>query len=233
MLNRPDCLNALSIELYRELGDALAQANADPDVQVAVITGAGRAFSTGGDIKQGDRVNRENPNLFAQESHRMLKNILSSGKVIIAKVNGIAQAGGLLIVAACDLAIASNQATFRSPEGLVGLWEPYGPELLTPQIGVKRTKYLLLTCDTIDAIEAERIGLINRCVAHEELDLATDQLIQRVLESGPMARRMFKRMINDRFDDFDLSIVMDALSSEEGREGMSAFAEKRQPSWRE
>lgn len=233
MLNRPDCLNALSIELYRELGDAVAQASADPDVQVAVITGAGRAFSTGGDIKQGDKVNREDPNLFAQESNRMLKNILSSGKVIIAKVNGIAQAGGLLIVAACDLAIASSQATFKSPEGLVGLWEPYGPELLVPQIGVKRAKYLLLTCDTINAVEAERIGLINRCVPHEELDLATDEMVQRVLKSGPVARRMFKRMINDRLGEFDLSIVIDALSSEEGREGMGAFAEKRQPSWRE
>lgn len=233
MLNRPDCLNALSIELYSEIGDAVEQANADRDVQVAIITGAGRAFSTGGDIKQGDKVNREDPSHFAQVSNRMLKNILSSGKVIIAKVNGIAQAGGLLIVAACDLAIASSQATFRSPEGLVGLWEPYGPELLLPQIGVKRAKYLLLTCATIDAVEAERIGLINRCVAPEELDLATDEMVKHVLGSGPTARRMFKRMINDRLGDFDLSIVTDALSSEEGREGMAAFVEKRQPSWRE
>lgn len=233
VLNRPDSLNALSVELYGELGDAVSRASADPSVQVAVITGAGRAFSTGGDLKQGDKINRDDPNLFAQESHRMLKSILSSEKVIVAKVNGMAQAGGLLIVAACDLAIASDQATFKSPEGLVGLWEPYGPELLTPQIGVKRAKYLLLTCDTIDAVEAERIGLINRCVPHEELDTAADQMIQRVLQSGPMARRMFKRMINDKFDEFDLSIVIDALSSEEGREGMSAFAEKRRPSWRE
>lgn len=233
MLNRPACLNALSIELYRELGDAVAQATEDPEVQVVVITGAGRAFSTGGDIKQGDKVNREDPNIFAQESNRMLGNILSSEKVIIAKVNGIAQAGGLLIVAACDLAIASSQATFKSPEGLVGLWEPYGPKLLVPQIGVKRAKYLLLTCDTIDANEAERIGLVNRCVQHEELDVATDEVVRRVLESGPMARSMFKRMINDKLGDFDLSIVVDALGSKEGREGMAAFAEKRQPSWRE
>lgn len=232
-LNRPDVLNALSIELYAELGEAVAQASGDDEVQVIVIAGAGRAFSTGGDIKQGDVINREDPRRFTEVSHRMLTEIIRGDKVVIAKVNGLAQAGGLLIVAACDLAIASDQATFRCPEALVGLWEPYGPALLAPQIGLKRAKHLLLACATIEAAEAERIGLINRVVPQAELDRATDELIAQVLAAGPMARRMFKRMLNERIGEFDTSIVLDALSSEEGREGMAAFTEKRKPKWQQ
>lgn len=232
-LNRPEVMNALSTQLYGELGDAVAEASADPQTQVIVITGAGAAFSSGGDLKEGDQINRDDPNVFARVSSRMLKNILSSEKVVIAKINGITQAGGLLIVAACDLAIASDKATFKSPEALVGLWEPYAPALLPPQIGIKRAKYLLLTSETIDAFEAQRIGLINLVVPHEELDAATEKLIGRVLAGGPMARTMFKRMINERIGDFDTSIVVEALSSEEGQEGVAAFAEKRKPRWRQ
>lgn len=231
-LNRPDVLNALSIELYTELGDALLHAQRDPAVQVVVITGAGRAFSTGGDLKQGNAAGRHDQRRFAKASNRMLKGILYSDKVVIAKVNGTAQAGGLLIVAACDLAVASDRATFRSPEALVGLWEPYGPALLVPQIGIKRTKHLLLACQTIDAVEAERIGLVNQVVPHRELDRATSELVEKILAAGPTAQRMFKRMINQQIGEFDISIVLEALASEEGREGMAAFAERRKPGWR-
>ncbi|CAN5713848.1 enoyl-CoA hydratase-related protein [soil metagenome] len=232
-LNRPDVLNALSLELYIELGDALIAAASDVEAQVIVITGAGRAFSTGGDLKQGDRVNREDPERFAEASHRMLRQILGTEKTVVAKINGIAQAGGLLIVAACDLAIASERATFRCPEGLVGIWEPYSPTLLTPQIGIKRTKYLLLACETIDAVEAERIGLINLVVPHEQLDSSTARLVEHVLTAGPTTRRMFKQMINEQLPDFDTRSVIEALSSEEGLEGMAAFAERRKPKWQQ
>jgi enoyl-CoA hydratase/carnithine racemase len=233
VLNRPEVLNALSTKLYEELGDALAQASADPQTHVIVITGAGTAFSTGGDLKEGDQINREDPNLFARVSNRMLKQILASEKVVIAKINGTTQAGGLLIVAACDLAVASEKATFKSPEALVGLWEPYAPALLPPQIGIKRAKYLLLTSETINAVEAQQMGLINLVVPHEELEAATDKLIARILAGGPTARAMFKRMINERITEFDIDIVVRALSSEEGREGVAAFAEKRKPAWRD
>ncbi|MCS6805632.1 MAG: enoyl-CoA hydratase/isomerase family protein [Acidobacteriota bacterium] len=232
-LNRPDVLNAMSLELYTELADAIELASACRDVQVIVITGTGRAFSTGGDLRQGDVINRLEPNLFAQASSRVFKSLLASEKTIIAKVNGIAQASGVLIVAACDLAIASDQATFRCPEALVGLWEPYGPKLLPLAIGVKRAKYLLLTCDKISAVEAERMGLINCVVPHAELDRVTDELIEKVLAGGPMARAQFKRMINEQIGDFDPTVVLDALCSDEGREGMAAFVEKRKPRWRE
>jgi enoyl-CoA hydratase/carnithine racemase len=232
-LNRPDVLNALSVELYTELGDALIHASGDADVQVIVITGSGRAFSTGGDLKQGDDLNRREPELFADASYRALSQILKSDQTIVAKVNGITQAGGLLIVAACDLAIASDRASFRCPEALVGIWEPYSPLLLAPQIGIKRTKQMLLASEQIDAVEAERIGLINRVVPHEELDNATADLIKRVLAGGPMTRRKFKQMINEHFQEFDPRIVVEALGSEEGREGMAAFAEKRKPKWNE
>lgn len=207
-LNRPDVLNALSVELYTELGDALIEASNEEDVQVILITGAGRAFSTGGDLKQGDTVNREDPQRFAEVSNRMLMQILKTDKTVVAKVNGITQADGLLIVAACDLAIASDQATFRCSEALVGIWEPYSPVLLTLQIGIKRTKYLLLASEMIDAEEAERIGLINRAVPLDELDSATERLIERILAGGPTTRRMFKRMINEHIGGLDTRIIL-------------------------
>lgn len=232
VLNRPDVLNALSIELYTELGDAIERAQADVGVRAVVISGAGRAFSTGGDLKQGDQVSRDEPQRFAQASHRMLKQLLSTDKIVIAKVNGTAEAGGLLIVAASDLAIASNQATFRCPEALVGLWEPYSPALLGPQIGIKRAKQLLLTGEKIDAQEAERIGLINRVVPHEQLDGAIEEMIQKILAGGPRTLCMFKRLLNQQIGEFDTRVVIESLSSDEGREGMAAFAQKRKPSWR-
>jgi len=230
-LNRPDVLNALNLELYTELGDALVAASNDAETQVIVITGAGRAFSSGGDLKQGDMVNRNYPERLAAASHRMFKQILRSDKTVVAKINGIAQAGGLLIVAASDLAIASELATFKCPEALVGIWEPYSPVLLTPQIGLKRTKSLLLACETIDAFAAERIGLINRVVPHEDLDSATEQLVERILAGGPVTRRKFKQMVNQHLPEFDPQVIIEALSSEEGLEGMAAFTEKRRPRW--
>jgi enoyl-CoA hydratase/carnithine racemase len=232
-LNRPDVLNALSVELYTELGDALTKASADEELQVIVITGTGRAFSTGGDLKQGDHLNRKEPELFADASNRVFTKILSSEKTIVAKINGITQAGGLAIVAACDLAIASDQASFKCPEALVGIWEPYTPFLLTPQIGIKRTKFMLLASESIDAVEAERIGLINRVVPHEELDNATAELIEHILSGGPQTRRKFKQLINEHIREFDSSSLLQALSAEEAREGMAAFAEKRKPNWRD
>ena len=231
--NRPDVLNALSVELYTELGDALIAASADPDVQVIVITGTGRAFSTGGDLKQGDNLNRKEPELFAHASNRVFTQIVKSDKTIVAKVNGVTQAGGVAIVAACDLAVASDQASFRCPEALVGIWEPYTPFMLTPQIGIKRTKYMLMASESIDAVEAERIGLINRVVPHDQLDNATDELIRHILAGGPGTRCMFKKLINEHMRHFDSSSVLEALSSEEAREGMAAFAEKRKPNWNE
>src|ERR1700716_3250252 len=91
VLNRPDVLNALSIELYTELGQAVAQANADQAVRVIVITGAGRAFSTGGDLKQGSTVNREAPTLFAIASNSAIKQIMEADKIVVTKINGITQ----------------------------------------------------------------------------------------------------------------------------------------------
>src|SRR5947209_11417377 len=111
-LNRPEVLNALSVELYTELGDAVIDASNDRGVKVILITGAGRAFSSGGDLRQGQRVNEQDPQKFIGASSRMLKQILGSDKIVVAKINGIAQGGGLLIVAASDLAIASDKATF-------------------------------------------------------------------------------------------------------------------------
>jgi enoyl-CoA hydratase/carnithine racemase len=231
-LNRPEVLNAFSVELYTELGDALIRASADDEVQVIVITGAGRAFSTGGDLKQGDHLNQREPQLFVDASKRLFTQILASEKTIIAKINGITQAGGLVVVAACDLAVASDKATFRCPEALVGIWDPYTPFLLTPQIGMKRAKYMLLASESIDAVEAERIGLINSVVPHDELDSATDRLIQHVLAGGPRTRCKFKQLINEHIRQFNSDQVLEALSSEEAREGMAAFAEKREPNWR-
>jgi enoyl-CoA hydratase/carnithine racemase len=98
---------------------------------------------------------------------------------------------------------------------------------------MKRAKYMLLTSATIDATEAERIGLINQVAPHEELDRATDQLVGQVLKSGPRALREFKRMLNDHIGEFEMDRVIQALSSEESQEGMAAFTEKRRPNWRE
>ena len=158
--------------------------------------------------------------------------IRDSRAPVIAAVNGICQAGGLLIAMMADIAVASERATFRVPELLRGIPDALFAAALPAHCGVAVARDLLLSARVFDAAEAKRLGVISRVVAHEQLRTAATDAVREVLLTGPSARTHVKRMLNERYGLIDQQTMSWSLEeSDEPREGMRAFMEKRPPRW--
>lgn len=238
-INRPKRMNAISIETVPELMEALSQVGADSDARVLVITGAGdRAFCSGADVS--DMVERPAPES-AAIVRMYLDYIMAIRNLpvpVVAKVNGAAAGGGCCTALACDLRIASERARFGFVfvnAGLTGA--DMGATYFLPKlVGFGKACELLLTGAVIDAREAESIGLVNRVVPHEELDAATDELVQKLAAGPPIAMRFTKQALHTGLDkdivsEFDFETYAQTLCivSEDHMEGAQAFREKRTP----
>lgn len=237
-LNRPEVLNAMNPEAHFELDEVFDLYAADPDMHVAIITGAGdRAFCVGTDLKELARTgdHRKPPGGFCGITTRF-----NLCKPVIAAVNGLCLGGGTEIVAACDLAIASDRAEFGLPEPRVGLAALGGGALqrLAREMPMKDAMMLVLTGKRINAREAQRISLINDVVPHDALMDVARKLAGDILACAPLAVQASKQvMLQSR--DMALQASMKAsytaarqmLASQDALEGPRAFAEKRQPRW--
>ncbi len=158
--------------------------------------------------------------------------IRDSNAPVVAAVNGICQAGGLLIAMMADIAVASDRATFRVPELLRGIPDATYAAALPAHVGMAVARDLLLTGRSFDAAEAVRIGLLSRVVPHDDLRDAAVHAAHQLLRSAPAARSQVKRMLNERYGHVDYQTMFWAIEhSPELREGMRAFMEKRPPSW--
>jgi enoyl-CoA hydratase/carnithine racemase len=158
--------------------------------------------------------------------------IRDSRAPVVAAVNGICQAGGLLIAMLADIAVASDRATFRVPELLRGIPDATYAAVLPAHVGLAVARDLLLSARRFDALEAQRLGVISRVVPHDQLKEAALQAVREILQTPPMARMHVKRMLNERYGLIDYQTMFWALEeSDEPREGMRAFMEKRSPSW--
>lgn len=236
-LNRPKALNALNLELFAELQRALVEVQMDDSIQIPVITGAGRAFCAGADLKSvadhhaGDRARWEGAYDYAAAADGLFRQMTQMGKIIITMVNGIAHAGGAVLAACSDIAIASDKATFRIPEGLVGIADELSTTWLEASIGLARTKLLIFTAQTISAEEARQMGLIAKVVPHEQLWSAVEEIANQVLRTGPRARSVFKQLLNDRLPKTQMRHIVESHLGDESREGAEAFSQKRRPSW--
>jgi len=228
-LNRPAKLNALNGPLVTALVAALDAAEADPDVRVIVIEGAGRAFSSGYDLTEEAGGDIGGPvqwrDLLAADVAATLR-FLDSPKPVIAQVHGYALAGGLELAMACDLVVAADGTKLGEPEIRYG---SAPVTLLMPYlIGQKRTRELLLTGDLIDAVEAERIGLINRVVPLDRLAAEVDALADRLARTPPEVMGPTKWMLNRAMDaagfrlaveaGLDLGAIINAADTPEQRE---------------
>jgi enoyl-CoA hydratase len=203
----------------------------DPDLAALIITGTGDVFAPGGDLggrsEEGDAL----PDGLGHEILPFLT-IRDSPAPVIAAVNGVCQAGGLLIAMMADIAVASDRATFRVPELLRGIPDATYAAALPAHVGVAVARDLLLSARRFDAAEAQRLGLISRVVPHDELRAAAVTAAREVLRTAPEARMHVKRMLNQRYGDVDYQTMFWALDhSPEPREGMQAFMEKRDPTW--
>jgi enoyl-CoA hydratase/carnithine racemase len=231
VINRPERRNACTIQMYHGIKKAAVLAERDPSVDALVITGVGDLFCVGGEMagqhEEGGKIDRETDGLDLLP----FRQLEAMGKVVITAVNGMCQGGGLNMVLCSDIALASDRATFRGPELLRGIADPFLPARLPGRIGIARTKYLLFTAAIIDAAEAERMGLIAKVVPHDELPRLVESVLEQIRLTGPAARAAVKRDINRHLPQFDIPMFAESLRSKEFDEGVQAFIEKRPPKW--
>jgi enoyl-CoA hydratase len=218
--------------MYVGLKRAVRLVNDDPEAHALIITGTGDVFAPGGDL--GSRMEPGDDPVPAGFTYETLPftAIRESTAPVIAAVNGICQAGGLLIAMMADIAVVSERATFRTPELLRGLIHATYAATLPTHVGMAVARDLLLTSRRIDAHEAQRIGLISRVVPHDNLRTEAIRAAVEVLRGAPQARMHTKRMLNEHYRPIDYQSMFGMLrAGGEAREGMAAFMEKRQPNW--
>jgi enoyl-CoA hydratase len=231
IIDRPSARNALTPAMYFGIKRAVRLVNSDPDLAALIITGTGDVFAPGGDLG-GRREEGDEP--IPDIGHDILPflAIRDSRAPVVSAVNGICQAGGLLIAMLADICVASDRATFRVPELLRGIPDATYAAVLPAHVGIAVARDLLLSARRFDAAEALRIGLISRVVPHDQLRQAAMEAVREILQTPPMARTHVKRMLNERYGLIDYQTMFWALEeSEEPREGMLAFMEKRPPRW--
>ena len=232
-IDRPEKRNAMSPTFFRELPRVLDVLDADDDVRAVVLTGAGEAFSAGGDIASfaelhGTTAVRRHLRLVFDAFHAVERAELP----VIAAVNGIAFGGGTELTLACDLVVASERATFSFKEATVGLIPGYGVVRGPAVIGRHWTRWLALTADVIDADQALEIGLVQKVVPHDDLLDEAVAVAERIAGHPPLAIRLGKQFVNrDTDEGLAESVEMTALlfTTEDHAEGVAAFVEKRPP----
>jgi 2-(1,2-epoxy-1,2-dihydrophenyl)acetyl-CoA isomerase len=238
-MNRPEKKNAISYTMFRELRDVFQEVAERDEDRVLVLTGAGGAFSAGADLGYGDTPDRH--------QLQMMKFYGSVGlalhqlpKPSIAKIRGIAVGAGLNLGLGCDLIAASENARFSEIFARRGLSLDVGGSWLLPRlIGLHKAKELALLAEIVPAAEAERIGLVNRVVPDAELDTLVDDWAGRLAAGPPLALAMSKRLLNDSHS-YGLAEALDAegmaqtvnVATEDTREALKAFFEKREPAFR-
>jgi enoyl-CoA hydratase len=236
-LNNPEALNAISGEGERELCRFFHEVANDDATDVIVLTGAGRAFSAGGDVAYMKYM-MENPGDFSSHTAKQMTfALLDCPKPIIAKVNGHAIGLGATLALFCDTVFAASHAKFGDPHVKMGFAAGDGGAIIWPLlIGHLRAKEYLMTGDTLTAVEAERIGLINHCVPAEELDARVDEYARRLASGATKAIGWTKVIANIDLKQkvhalYDASIIYERLSNytEDHREAVTAFIEKRPP----
>ena len=239
-LNRPEKLNRLTNRAMLELINALEEAKADEEVKVIVLTAAGdKAFCAGADIGEFQNLtpveSREKNDLYG----RLIKVFPTLGKPCIAAVQGLALAGGCGLAISADITIASEDAKLGVPEIKAGLWSMMASAILRRVVGRKKALELLLTGDIIEAREAERIGLVNKVVPKEDLESTVMQFARTLTEKSSVILKLGRDAFYST-EDMEFTKALDYLrdmaaflnSTEDSKEGIKAFLEKRKPIWR-
>ena len=237
-LNRPDRLNAVNAQLHRELEEIFEDVRRD-EARAIVLTGAGRAFCVGADLKETSAMT-ENPTDILWQARRLMNNMLWVDQPIIAAVNGDAVGLGATLALFCDVIYAAEGARFADTHVRAGLVAGDGGAIIWPMlVGLAKAKEYVLTGDLISAMEAERIGLINKVLPSERLLFEATELARRLAGGPPKAIQWTKLAMNKQLRDqvnlvIDLSLSLEGLSmyTEDQKEAVRAFLEKRQPQFK-
>ena len=241
-LNRPEVHNAFDDALIAQLNDALADLSGNDDVRVLKILGHGKSFSAGADLNWMKRMagyshdeNLEDANKVAH----MWQALSSFPRPTLAVVHGNAFGGGIGLIACCDIAVASDNARFSLSEVKLGLIPATIGPFVVEAIGARQARRLFVSAERFDAVTAMRLGLVHEVVSAELLDDTVEAFVSRLIENGPDAMAASKRLVaavvNRPIDEQVLADVAERIAlqraTEEGREGVAAFLEKRPPSW--
>jgi enoyl-CoA hydratase len=239
-LNRPDALNAITMAGHHELEDLFARLARDDDVRAIVLTGAGRAFCAGGDIKDmgaGGNYTQNAGGIFDSGARRLAANLVAIEKPVIAAVNGVAVGLGATIALLCDIVFMAETARIGDPHVNVGLVPGDGGAVIWPLlVGPARAKEYLMTGDLLPAAEAERIGLVNHVVPADKVVEEAMALARRLAKGPALAIRFAKlsvqrTILQAMLSTLDASLALEAITGNSGdhAEAVRAFSEKREP----
>jgi methylglutaconyl-CoA hydratase len=241
-LNRPEVRNALDEEIISGLVSALDDLEGDASARVIVLAGRGAAFCAGGDLQRMEKAARMTKARSRRDASRFAKLLLrlhSHAKPLIARVHGPAFAGGMGLVAACDLVLAAEEAEFCLPEVRIGLVPAMISPYLVRALGEQQARRYMLTGERLAAREAQRIGFVHECVAAAELDARVEHFAAQLAKAGPQALARSKKLlarvaraeIGPKLAAETAAVLAAARASGEAREGIRSFLEKRKPNW--
>src|SRR2546422_1592061 len=239
-INRPEVLNATNDRLHWELTQVWLTLDADETARVAVVTGAGRAFSAGGDLDMVEANSRDPKRLArtVREASDLVYNMINTDKPIISAINGVAVGAGLVVALLADISIMSETARFTDGHTKLGVAAGDHAAILWPLLcGMAKAKYYLLTSDFIDGREAERIGLVSLCVPLDQLMAKAFDVAGRLAQGSQLSIRWTKRALNNWLRQagpiFDQSLALEMLSFTHADvlEGVKALREKRAPAF--
>ena len=231
-LNRPQVLNAMNKQLWLDMQAALDDAKNDPDVKVLVVTGEGRAFSSGADLKESQTRTMEEYREYLEELQEASRKIIRFEKPTIAAINGYALGSGYELALACDVRIAADDAQIGSPEAKVTSSVTGGAfRLVQDLIGPGKAKELLFTGDYIDGREAQRIGLVNKSVPREKLETEVRQIAEKIAANSAISLKMIKKGLQmargevslEALMDFEIEACLTCVSTKERQASLQAF----------
>lgn len=241
-LNRPELRNALNDLVLNSISDSLKKLEKDSSCRVIVLAARGQAFCAGGDLSRMEKaatMTKTKSRSEAGRFSRLLYRMHTCPKPLIARVHGAAFAGGMGLVAACDLVVAAEEAEFCLPEVRIGLV----PAMISPYIvramGEQQARRYVLTGERLSAREAHRIGFVHECVPAAGLDACVDKIARQLAQCGPEAlarsknllRKVAKAPISPRLGQETARVLAETRAGEEAREGIRSFLEKRRPRW--
>ncbi len=241
-LNRPEVRNALNDDLITALETALEVLEKDAAVRTLVLAGRGPAFCAGGDLARMEKAAKMTKARSRREAGRFAKLLYrmhSYPKPVVARVHGAAYAGGMGLVAACDLVVAAEEAEFALPEARIGLVPAMISPYLVRAMGANQARRYMLTGERLSAREAHRLGFVHECAPAAELDAVVGKICERLALAGPEALARAKKLllrvegapITPQLANETAAVLAEARAGAEAREGIRSFLEKRKPSW--
>jgi enoyl-CoA hydratase len=238
--NRPDDMNSININLALELDEILKSIETDKEILVLVVSGKGKAFCAGADLKEFMQIlnadSSQGPDLLDTITP-VFDRLRNFPKPVIAAVNGISLAGGLELIMSCDIVVAASSAKIGDAHSNFGVFPGAGGAAVLPEkIGLNRAKYLLFTGDVVSADKMKAFGLVNEVVADNELEATVQTLADKLAQKSPLVLKRMKEVANDSMDQsqksalhHEMLCLRNHMRSYDLKEGLAAFAEKRIP----